>query len=284
MKKLTIGGVPEHFNLPWRLAIGDREFEQAGVELVWQDFPKGTGDLNRALRAEEIDLAVILTEGIVRDIVQGNPAKIAQVYVKSPLLWGIHVAAGSDYQTIADLKGTHAAISRFGSGSHLMAFVNAENHGWNLKDDLKFEVIDDLDGALKALPEGRGDYFMWEKFMTKPYVDNGIFRRIGECPTPWPSFVVAARNDVLDAHEDSVASVLRVINSATDTFKDMLGVEELIAERFGQKLADVRAWLSLTQWADEALTVAELADVQEKLVQLELIDDARAARDILHAF
>ncbi|TDP62883.1 ABC-type nitrate/sulfonate/bicarbonate transport system substrate-binding protein [Bradymonas sediminis] len=281
MKKLIIGGVPEHFNLPWQIAIGEKKFEAEGVELVWRDFPKGTGDLNRALRAKEIDLAVILTEGIVRDIVQGNPAKIAQVYVKSPLLWGIHVAAGSDYQSIADLKGTHAAISRYGSGSHLMAFVNAESHGWNLTEDLKFEVIDDLNGALKGLPEGRGDYFMWEKFMTKPYVDQGIFRRIGECPTPWPSFVIAARNDVLDAHEPDVRSVLKVINAATATFKDAPQTEALIAERFGQKPADVKAWLSLTQWASEPLTHDELGDVQEKLMQLGLIEEALAARDIL---
>src|SRR5690554_503105 len=81
MKKLIIGGVPEHFNLPWQLAIDAKKFEQAGIELTWRDFPKGTGDLNRALRAKEIDLAVILTEGIVRDIIQGNPARIVQVYV-----------------------------------------------------------------------------------------------------------------------------------------------------------------------------------------------------------
>src|SRR5690554_805456 len=162
-----------------------------------------------------------------------------------------------------------------------MAFVNAENHGWDLKNDLKFEVIDDLNGALKALPEGRGDYFMWEKFMTKPYVDQGIFRRIGECPTPWPSFVIAARNDVLAAHEPEIRSVLKVINAATATFKDRPGVDALIAERFGQKPADVKAWLSLTQWAIEALTHDELGDVQQKLVQLGLIDKALAPNDIL---
>lgn len=281
MKKFIIGGVPEHFNLPWQIAIRDGKFKKEGIELVWRDFPKGTGDLNRALRAKEIDLAVILTEGVVRDIVQGNPCKIAQVYVKSPLLWGIHVAAGSDYQTVADLKGTHAAISRYGSGSHLMAFVNAENHGWDLKEDLKFEVIDDLDGALKGLSEGRGDYFMWEKFMTKPYVDDGIFRRVGECPTPWPSFVVVVRDDVREAEDKSIRSLLKVINSVTKTFKQMPGVADIIAEHFGQKPADVKEWLSLTEWASEGLTPQELADVQEKLVQLELIDEKVPAADIL---
>jgi ABC-type nitrate/sulfonate/bicarbonate transport system substrate-binding protein len=77
------------------------------------------------LRDGETDIAVILTEGIVKDIVAGNPSKIVQVYVESPLIWGIHVAANSKYKTVSDLEDTKVAISRQGSGSQLMAYVNA---------------------------------------------------------------------------------------------------------------------------------------------------------------
>lgn len=284
MKKFIIGGVPEHFNLPWHLAINDKKFQESNVNLTWKDFSKGTGDMNRALRAKEIDMAVILTEGIIRDIVNGNDCKIVQVYVKSPLLWGIHVAANSDYNKISDLKGTYAAISRYGSGSHLMAYVNAENHDWNLKTDLKFEIIDDLDGALESLPEGKGDYFMWEKFMTKPYVDNGVFRLIGESPTPWPSFVVVVRNDVLEKEEESIATILDVINSVTVDFKDIEGIDEIIADEFNQKTSDVSKWLSLTEWDNKQLTNKELESVQEKLIQLELIENKLPTQSILHSF
>ena len=51
---------------------------------------------------------------------------------------------------------------------------------------MNFEVIKNLDGAVKGLTEGEADYFMWEKFTTKPFVDDGIFRRIDNCPSPWP--------------------------------------------------------------------------------------------------
>lgn len=138
MKKFVIGGVPEHFNLPWYIALRDKDFQKEGINLRWKDFPGGTGQMARALREKEIDIAVILTEGIVRDIINGSDTSIVQVFVKSPLLWGIHVAANSNYDEIADLKGTNAAISRYGSGSHLMAYVNAENHDWDLDSDLKF--------------------------------------------------------------------------------------------------------------------------------------------------
>src|SRR5690606_11499196 len=117
-----------------------------------------------------------------------------------------------------DLKDTKVAISRYGSGSHLMAFVNANNRGWN-PSDLKFEVINTLDGAVEALTSGTADYFMWERFMTKPIVDKGVFRRLGDCPTPWVSFVEAVRNEVLEKHPQTIASILRIVNQTTSEFK-----------------------------------------------------------------
>ena len=284
MKNFLIGGVPEHFNLPWYIALRDKEFQKKGINLRWKDYPGGTGQMARALRDKEIDMAVILTEGIVRDIINGNNSKIVQVFVKSPLLWGIHVAKASTYETVSDLKGTDAAISRFGSGSHLMAFVNAENNEWDLKNDLNFKVIKDLEGALEGLPKGEGDYFMWEKFMTKPYVDNGTFRLVGESPTPWPSFVIAVRNDVLKNESESIQSILKIINSVTENFKNLEGIDEMIAKRYGQKIEDVREWLSLTEWSDRQLTSKELKNIQQKLVELDLIENKIQETSILHNF
>jgi hypothetical protein len=61
-----------------------------------------------------------------------------------------------------------------------MAYVNAANQNWNT-DNLQFEIINTIDGAVEALTSGTADYFMWERFMTKPLVDKGIFRRVGDC-------------------------------------------------------------------------------------------------------
>lgn len=55
MKNIRIGGVPEHFNLPWHLALEEGLFLKAGVSVEWIDFPEGTGAMNKALRAKEID-------------------------------------------------------------------------------------------------------------------------------------------------------------------------------------------------------------------------------------
>ncbi|MDN3723502.1 substrate-binding domain-containing protein [Aequorivita sp. SDUM287046] len=284
MKNFIIGGVPEHFNLPWYIALRDKDFQQQGIKLRWKDYPGGTGQMASALREKEIDMAVILTEGIVRDIINGNDCKIVQVFVKSPLLWGIHVAANSNYETVSDLKGTNAAISRFGSGSHLMAFVNAETLDWDLKNDLRFKEIKDLEGALAGLPLGKGDYFMWEKFMTKPYVDNGIFRLIGESPTPWPSFVIAVNNEVLENEKESVQAILKVINGITENFKNIPNIDAMISQRYGLEIQDVQEWLSLTEWSNRQLKKEELELIQQKLLELDLIEHKTQENNILHNF
>jgi len=284
MRKFHIGGVPEHFNLSWYLTLRNKEYQEEGINLRWKDFHGGTGQMCKALRDKEIDMAVILTEGIVKDIIDGNASKIVQVFVKSPLRWGIHVAANSNYHSIEDIRGTHAAISRYGSGSHLMAYMNAENHGWDTETDMHFTVIKNLQGALEGLPKGRGDYFMWEKFTTKPYVDEGTFRLIDECPTPWPCFVIAVREDVLQNDPEGVKAILNIINSTTIDFKDIPSIDTMISNRYGQKLEDVQQWLSLTEWSQEQLAEDEVSTIQKTLKQLDLIDTIVSSEKILHSF
>jgi sulfonate transport system substrate-binding protein len=272
MKQIRIGGVPEHFNLPWYLTLRDKEYHEKGINLRWKDYYGGTGQMCSALRSGDIDMAVILTEGIVRDIIKGNPSQIVQVFVNSPLIWGVHVAKNSNYEDIEELKGTKAAISRYGSGSHLMAYVNAERLGWNPETDVDFEVVKNLDGALECLPKGEGDYFMWEKFTTKPYVDDGPFNCIDECPTPWPCFVIAVRNELLTEQPQVVHDILEIINRKTKDFKQIPEIDSMIAQRYDQRLEDVRTWLSITEWSQRQLSQHDLDNVQEKLFQLDLID------------
>ncbi len=282
MTEIRIGGVPEHFNLAWYLSLKEKSFQKEGINLRWKDYFGGTGEMNKALRNKKIDMAVILTEGIVRDIIKGNESKIVQVFVKSPLIWGVHVAENSEFEKISDLKGKHAAISRFGSGSHLMAYIQAKNQGWDIAEDLKFKVIEDLEGALNGLPEGKGDYFMWEKFTTKPYVDNGIFRHVGNCPTPWPCFVIAVRNEVLENNLETIQAILRIINKETLGFKNIPGIDKIISARYNQQLEDVQEWLSLTEWSQEQLSESALEEIQNQLFDLKLIDKMIPVESILY--
>lgn len=271
MKKIRVAGVPEHFNLPWHLCMENGEFSEKNLDVNWTDVPEGTGKLCQMLRNDETDVAVILTEGIIKDIVAGNDSKIVQVYVKSPLIWGIHVDAKSDFEKISDLENKVVAISRKGSGSQLMAYVNAHNQNWNT-DNLKFEIVNTIDGAVDSLAAGNSDYFMWERFMTKPLVDKGIFRRVADCPTPWPCFVIAVRNEFLKKNQNAINDLLEIINRKTKSFKQIENIGTMLAERYHQKETDILEWLSLTEWSQEKLDEKTLNKVQNQLLELGLID------------
>ncbi len=282
MKKVNIGGVPEHFNLAWYLTLKNGEYKAEGINLRWQDYYGGTGQMCQALRNGDIDLAVILTEGIVKDIIEGNPSKIVQTFTKSPLIWGIHVAADSNFQTIEDIKGTRAAISRYGSGSHLMAYVNAKNNNWDLENDMLFTVVKNLDGAVYGLTNKDADYFMWERFTTKPIVDDGIFRHIGNCPTPWPCFVIAVREEFLENNEDDVRTILDIINNTTQEFKYIPSIDRTIANRYEQKLEDVQEWLAMTEWSQELIDENTLNRVQNQLLDLDIIKEKWDYNDLVY--
>ena len=90
MLGLKVGGT-EHFNYPWRVAIEEGLFRKEGIALHWADMSGGTGQMIKGLQSGSIDIAVVLTEGISRSILQGLEAKILDVYVSTPLCWGVHM-------------------------------------------------------------------------------------------------------------------------------------------------------------------------------------------------
>ncbi|TNJ41692.1 ABC transporter substrate-binding protein [Tamlana fucoidanivorans] len=282
MINVNIGGVPEHFNLPWYLTLKEGIYKQENINLRWHDYHEGTGAMCSALRHGDIDMAVILTEGIIKDIIAGNPSKIVQTFVQSPLVWGVHVAHHSKYKHINDLKKSKAAISRYGSGSHLMAYINAENHHWNLETDLNFKVINNLNGAIEGLTSGDADYFLWEKFTTKPLVDRGVFRRIGNCPSPWPCFVIAVREDFISKHDLVLKRILHIINTNTVGFKNIPHIAETISERYEQQLNDVKSWLDITEWSQNQIDEAAVFNVQKKLHALNIIPKIIPYSELTH--
>ncbi|MEO9890969.1 substrate-binding domain-containing protein [Aurantibacter sp.] len=281
MKTVRIIGVPEHFNLPWHMAIEEGAFEERGIDLQWTDIPEGTGRMCQMLADEETDLAIILTEGLIKSISEGNKSKIIQEYIASPLLWGIHVAADSHFKTISELANAKAAISRFGSGSHLMAYVNAQNEGWNT-ENLQFEIINNLEGAKKGLANGDADYFMWEHFTTKPIVDAGLFRRLGDCPTPWPCFVIAATTNFIEKNDSVLKHILEVINDYTTEFKQIPSIDRTLSNRYEQQLEDIKKWLSITKWSQNQINLNTYEKVIDTLLELNLINERLPHHKALH--
>ena len=247
MTLLRIGGVPEHFNLPWHLALDEGSARAVGVDVQWQDFPDGSGAMAQALREQRLDAAMLLTEGAVAGIAAGG-FKIVSLYTESPLLWGIHVPASSRFRAVADLAGARYAISRRGSGSHLMALVHARRQGWPL-DALELVIVRNLEGAIESFAAGAADVFFWEKFMTKPLVDDGRFRRVADFTAPWPAFVVCASDAALSGHGPALRALLAGVLDRAASFAASPDAAARIAARYGLQPRDAAEWLAGTRWA-----------------------------------
>ena len=259
MIKMRIGGVPEHYNLPWHMALEDDDLMQHGIDAEWTDYYEGTGGMIQAIKNNELDVAILLTEGAISGISRHANFRIVGFYTDSPLVWGIHVPAGSDLNDVEDIYHHRYAISRYGSGSHLMTYVHARQKKWPLHK-LQFRVIDNLDGARMAFRENRADVFFWEKFTTKPYVDNGEFRRIGEYPTPWPGFVVVASIQTLTLHRDLVE---QLVNTAFKKAQELFTAEDRvqkIAQFYDLLESDVEEWLSYTRWCQQIELKQDILD------------------------
>ena len=273
VKPIRVGGVPEHFNLPWHLALESGAFTDVGLEVEFIEVPGGTGAMSQMLAENKLDVAILLTEGGVTKILNGASNRLVKAYTNSPLIWGIHVAADSDIQTIEQIQGRKFAISRFGSGSHLMAIVDSAERDWET-DEMQFEIVKNLDGAREALAAGTAEVFLWEKFMTKPLVDSGEFRCVGERIVPWPAFVASARREFIESDSERLHRALWVAQESAKSLTEMDNAVDVIAKRYQLQPKDTEKWFAQTQWCfDFACPGTMIEKVIRYLRRLDLVPE-----------
>jgi len=274
MRVLRVGGVEEPFNLPWLLAFEAGAFGALGVEVTYANFAGGTGALVGALENGSIDLATVLTEGGVTAIARGSKIRLHSSYVDSPLRWGIHISGKAKQKKVAELKGKKFAISRFGSGSELMAYELAAQQDWTLKDK-QFVVVGGIDGAIEALPKRKAHIFLWERFVTAPHVKRKTFKRIGEIPTPWPSFYTAARPGLLANDRELIDQIVTIVLGYAAALKaDPEPAVDMIVERYGMARRDARTWLTGVEWSPTVqVDIDTLNQVSNRMAELDRIDE-----------
>ncbi|MEP0369383.1 MAG: ABC transporter substrate-binding protein [Cyclobacteriaceae bacterium] len=279
MIEIKIGGVPEYFNLPIYNAIEEKAFDNAGLNLKWVSVSEGTGAMSRQLAAGDLDMAVILTEGITKSIIEGSRCRIVKNYVDSPLIWGVHCPHPA---SSAPFSSKNIAISRYGSGSHLMSFVLAKGKKWNA-DDLKFHVINNLDGARASFEKRETNLFLWEKYTTQPLVDAGEFDRIDQVPTPWPCFVIAANEKALAEKKESISKVLKIINFYCESVQQNPGLSDIIGEKFDLKKSNTDQIVKEVMWSTTNEVDIEAIDrVMDTLLDLNLIEAKKPTEEIIN--
>ncbi|MFN8286268.1 MAG: ABC transporter substrate-binding protein [Chitinophagales bacterium] len=268
MTRISIGGVTEHFNLPWNLAVERGKFAQAGVELDWKFFPGGTGVMTEALKSGELDLAILLTEGFISAASKGLKAKIVKEYITSPLGWGIFTGTQSNLHSVYGKEAKKYAISKLGSGSHLMAMIHAEQRGDRVKPADLIEVKS-IDGAMLSLTKNETQVFYWEKYMTKAFVENGTVRMIGEFSAPWSSMLIIASDEALKTKSEGIAKVLDVINTESAEFVSSSESVNLLCNRFKLSESDAYTWLLSTVWSsDYVVRLMGLENAKQALLRI----------------
>ncbi|KAH6913177.1 hypothetical protein BKA70DRAFT_1525200 [Coprinopsis sp. MPI-PUGE-AT-0042] len=243
---LRVGYVREHFSSPL-LQLSE---EDGGKTFTLVECPSGTGQLISRLTNDEIDVAIALTDALIAGIAKGSKAyKLVGSFVATPLNWAVITGSDTEYKSITGLKDTTLGISRYGSGSQIMAYVMAMQQSWPT-DDLRFQVNNDIHGLIDSVNDGSTSAFMWEWFTTKPFVDAGKARFIGSVPTPWPSWLIAANPD--RAQPADVSTFLHRLTEYVRRFDSDESREnanvEYIKEKFGYPEEDIKAWLQTVRY------------------------------------
>jgi hypothetical protein len=279
---LRIGYVPEHYLLPLHLAKPHFPFP---VELI--PFPSGTGHMITSLRSDSIDLAIGLTEGWVAGLLntQGQQEKgysIVGSWVNNPLRWAIVTGRKrSDINSVKDLRQhRRVGVSRLGSGSHVMAFVLAQQEGWltsssaSGEDALPIVPLGPFKDLRDGVTSSTADFFMWEHFTTKPYFhgDATPLKNIGEIYTPWPSWHIAASSKTFPhpAEDQRLKQLFDTLDQGVKAFKKdtdegvrLLGTGELGCH---YTEVDAREWLKAVEFSDDTRGVD--ANVMQNVVQV----------------
>lgn len=161
------------------------------------------------------------------------------------------------------------AISRFGSGSHLMTCVLAVGRGWPV-EALKFYVAGNFQ-ALRDYVNAHDDAaFMWSEDMSQPYYDSGEIKRIGEITTPWPSFLVCSLSSYAINHEKELRALSAALQEACELFRSTKDIHIDIAQLHEHTIDDTKRWydaVSITgsnNIAESTITKAIAALIEAK--------------------
>ena len=280
IKTLRITGVPEHFNYPLRLLERQQPLLKAGIQLVWKEESRGSGQLLLDLKNGDTDLALLLTESFLKDCTTGGQNRMLGYHVLSPLIWGIHESPRIPSSAAVDSK-KNFFVSRMGSGSHLMAQALAAREGWSM-DSLTFQIIDNLDGAVAAYARGEEGFFLWEKYTTSPAVAQGALVRTGELPSPWPCFVWVASPQALERWGEGLFQVRDAVYAISKALVKQPDLVEQLAQEYQLSPELVSEWVAQTTWCTQAtLSQDSLAEVIEQVRNLGIIENPLRPDEIM---
>lgn len=283
---LKVGYVPEHFSTPIAFAQSKGFFTSRGLTVELIPYPSGSGHLIQSLEDNSLDIAIGLTEAFVRGIAQGKENyKLVGTYVKSPLRWAVSTGFNREFTDKAELAGKKIGVSRIGSGSYVMAYVLALQLGFKKPFFDGFPILSTFKNLRDSVNHKEGveasDAFMWEYFTTKRYYDNKEVKYIGDIYTPWPSWVINARTELVENKSKQISDFLAAISEGIEYFNSHKEeAVEYIFNNLDYSEEDAKEWIKTVEFQDSALVKSIDQDtVVEKtynvLIEAGVLDDSR---------
>lgn len=140
-----------------------------------------------------------------------------------------------------------------------MGFVLADSYGWlppakasSSSASAPFDIIplQTFASLREAVNEHTADFFMWEHFTSKRYFDNGEIKRIGEIYTPWPSWHIVARPEIIG--DERMEEMLEKLNLGIKYFGDHhKEAVEYISTELDYSAEDAKEWLKTVKFAED---------------------------------
>jgi hypothetical protein len=248
--QIRCGAVPEHFFYPWKTWISKKK--DHSERWLWKEFPGGSGEMLQALEEDKLDAAFLLTESALFHKSQKDGLKILFPFIMSPLQWGIFTGSKNPVLTVSD--GETYAISRYKSGSHLMAILEADGRGKAIREE-DWKIAGNLEGARKMLIAQEADLFFWERWTTRPLVESGDFRMLDVFPGPWPAFVFCVNQKWLDLQKDLSlfeSDYNKVCQLAKEIKIDKKEHSAEIAKTYGLTEEMVSEWIEQVEWTESS--------------------------------
>lgn len=149
------------------------------------------------------------------------------------------------------------------SGSYVMGFVLADTYNWlnttasSASDAAPFDIIplQTFEKLREAVNDKSADFCMWEHFTSKRYFDNGSIKKIGEIYTPWPSWHIVARPELVDSLQ--LNDLFEKLNQGIEYFEGhQEQAVEYISTHLDYSADDAREWLKTVRFTRDVKGVS----------------------------
>lgn len=168
-----------------------------------------------------------------------------------------------------------------------MGYVLANQEGWldeleEGKEPFDFKILNDFknlrDGVnsecflknmkqtnAKKMTDGTADAFMWEIFTSKKFYDSGEIRQVGHIYTPWPSWHIVAKTELVS--DSRVSAFLNGVNQGIAHFNahpDQAVTSIAESKMMEYSREDAEEWMKTVKFADDA-TKVDLETIQKTI-------------------